>query len=141
MALPSDEMLAQIDAALAKANITAPGARAEMIRAYDDNKFVSDLLNSYVVLVADDLAKANYTNNTNANGDTTNGGERADDAAFAAKTGVTPSTNPWSPNYKGKDAEAKRIRLIRTLGTKAAQGMAFAAGTDIAGRPLRNAAS
>lgn len=138
MALPNDETLAAIDAALARANVTNPGARAEMIRAYDGGKFVADSLNSYVVLVADELAKGGKP----PNGEQPGTAERADDAAFIAQTGIKPSTNPWSAGYRGKaPAEGERIRLIRTLGTKVASEMARSAGTDIAGRKLRDTAA
>jgi len=46
--------------------------------------------------------------------------------------------NPWSKNYKGKDAEARRIAIIKS-GTQRAVSLAKAAGTDLAGRPLRTA--
>ena len=46
------------------------------------------------------------------------------------------SRNPWSPAYRGGDAEAERIRVIRTMGTKAAQTMAKSCNVDIAGRAL-----
>jgi hypothetical protein len=50
--------------------------------------------------------------------------------------------NPWSPKYSGKvPADQERVRLIKTLGTKVATQMARAAGTDIAGRPLRGVAA
>jgi hypothetical protein len=50
-----------------------------------------------------------------------------------------PSSNPWSQNYKGSNpADAERIRIIKTLGTKAAASMATSAGADLAGRPLRS---
>lgn len=52
-----------------------------------------------------------------------------------------PSTNPWSPNYRGSNpAEAERVRIIKSLGTRAAASMATSAGTDLAGRPLRQRA-
>jgi hypothetical protein len=59
------------------------------------------------------------------------------DAKAAAAKG---ENNPWSASYKGADAEAERIRLIRVLGTKSCASMAASAGTDIAGRPLRKSA-
>ena len=53
-----------------------------------------------------------------------------------AKTGpgVVDSTNPWANNAPG--SEQARIDVIRRLGTKAASGMAKAAGVDLAGRKL-----
>ena len=47
------------------------------------------------------------------------------------------SKNPWSPSYRGGDAEAERIRVIKNLGTKAAQSMAASCQVDLAGRALR----
>jgi hypothetical protein len=48
--------------------------------------------------------------------------------------------NPFSPNYKGSDAQSERIRIITKMGTKVASGLAAAAGTDLAGRPLKRTA-
>lgn len=57
--------------------------------------------------------------------------------AKAADTEPDPksSSNPWHKNYRG-DAEAKRVELIKSLGTAKAAALAKAAGVDIAGRPL-----
>ncbi|MGY3441105.1 hypothetical protein [Bradyrhizobium sp. USDA 4473] len=46
------------------------------------------------------------------------------------------ANNPWSTRYRGKDAERRRIEIIRTLGSAKAAALARAAGTDLAGRLL-----
>lgn len=58
-----------------------------------------------------------------------------------AKADTKGERNPWSAKFKGGDAAAERIRIIKTLGTKAAASMASAAGADLAGRPLRGRAA
>jgi len=65
-----------------------------------------------------------------------------DEAAKAKGDKDKPSSNPFSPKFKGTPAEAEveRVRIIKVLGTKAAARMATAAGTDLAGRPLRRIA-
>jgi hypothetical protein len=50
------------------------------------------------------------------------------------KSKTVDSGNPWANNAPG--AEQARIDVIRRLGTKAASGMAKAAGVDLAGRKL-----
>lgn len=52
------------------------------------------------------------------------------------------TSNPWSDRYKGRaPADQERIRIIKTLGTRAATEMARSANVDIAGRPLRGQAA
>jgi hypothetical protein len=55
------------------------------------------------------------------------------------KTKVVDTSNPWRTNAPG--SEEARIGIIRRLSTKAASGMALAAGVDLAGRPLRKVGS
>lgn len=69
--------------------------------------------------------------------------EGEDDDAKAkakAKGGDKPSSNPWSPKYKGTEGEkqAERVRIIRVMGSKAAARMSAACHVDLAGRPLRS---
>ena len=51
---------------------------------------------------------------------------------------VKGAKNPWSKEYRGKDAEAERIRVIRSS-TKLAAQLARAAGVTLSGAPLRGA--
>jgi len=71
--------------------------------------------------------------------------EGEDEAAKAkakakSKDKDKPSTNPWSPNYRGDEAakQAERVRIIRVMGSKAAARMSAACQVDLAGRPLRS---
>lgn len=48
----------------------------------------------------------------------------------------TTTKNPWKLP-PGPEADAARAAFIRSVGTKAASGLAKAAGVDLAGRPLR----
>jgi hypothetical protein len=134
---PDKNDLAEIDRALKDNGVTDPRARVQMIRDFSDHKYEPSQTDSYAVIVKDNLAKLD----TGGDGAPD---ERADDVALIGKGGtreVKSTSNPWSANYRGKDAEAERIRLIKVMGTKAASQMAFAAGTDIAGRKLRGAAA
>ena len=60
------------------------------------------------------------------------------DATGKQKLPPGSSNNPWAKNFAGDDAarDAKIASIIRSMGTKAAAGMAKAAGTTI-GQPLR----
>ena len=51
---------------------------------------------------------------------------------------VKGAKNPWSKEYRGKDAEAERIRVIKSS-TKLAAQLARAAGVTLSGQPLRGA--
>ncbi|HEY5305183.1 MAG TPA: hypothetical protein VIJ52_00750 [Pseudolabrys sp.] len=51
---------------------------------------------------------------------------------------VKATSNPWSEHYSGKDAEQRRIAIIKS-GTARAISLAKSAGTDLAGRKLRTA--
>lgn len=44
--------------------------------------------------------------------------------------------NPWAKNYRGKDAEAHRLRVIKSS-TKLASQLARAAGVTLTGQPLK----
>jgi hypothetical protein len=48
------------------------------------------------------------------------------------------STNPFSPHWRGADRNAAITNIIKTMGSAGAARMAKAAGTDIAGRPLKS---
>lgn len=61
-----------------------------------------------------------------------------DDDGGNAKSKKDKSTNPWLDDSAA--GEARRIAVIKSLGTKVAAGLAKSAGKDIAGRPLRGAA-
>jgi hypothetical protein len=68
----------------------------------------------------------------------------ADDEIKAKEKEKADSTNPWSPNYRGRAdeaaTEAERIRIIKVLGTKTAASMAASCHVDLAGRLLRHRA-
>jgi hypothetical protein len=72
--------------------------------------------------------------------------EAGDDEAAKAKAkkkddDKATSSNPWSPKYRGvSTADAERIRIIKTLGTKVAAAMCKKHNVDLAGRPLRQRA-
>lgn len=56
------------------------------------------------------------------------------------KDDKTESTNPWAPTFRG-NAEAERIKVIKTFGTVAATKMAAKFGRDIGGRLLKSRAA
>lgn len=58
--------------------------------------------------------------------------------ATASDADETPSKNPWSAKYKGKDPEGHRLRVIKSS-TKLASQLARAAGVTLTGQPLRGA--
>jgi hypothetical protein len=64
-----------------------------------------------------------------------NADDKGDDQS---KDKNTASKNPWKLP-PGAEADAARAAFIRSVGTKAAAGLAKAAGVDLAGRPLRAA--
>jgi hypothetical protein len=47
------------------------------------------------------------------------------------------ANNPWSPDYRGDNAEAEKSRLLRTLGTKGCASIAAAAGFSVLGARLK----
>jgi hypothetical protein len=48
------------------------------------------------------------------------------------------STNPFSPHWRGADRNAAITNIIKAMGSAGAARMAKAAGSDIAGRPLKS---
>ncbi len=57
---------------------------------------------------------------------------------FGAPPAKKVGSNPWKAG-DSTEAQAARLHVIRTQGTKTAQALAQIAGTDLAGRKLRTA--
>ena len=59
-----------------------------------------------------------------------------EDAATTFEKNNKAASNPWHPQYRGKNAEAERIRIC-TQSASLASRLAAAAGVTLSGQPLK----
>jgi hypothetical protein len=107
------------------ANITKRGARYKELLAFAGSAAAA------LVLLKEEAAAYGVTDPFS-----TQAGEKIDPKAKAHKPKVAGRNNPWSSEFVG-DAESEKARLIRTLGTRGASGIAAGAGVSVFGAPIR----